>query len=332
MKEEPNDSRIEDVQTLGNEVPPLQPEQTPITPQEKPNEGQDVPQPSALPSSPKAVASKPPVSVEKSETSRKNGKKPCGPVTEAGKAKSANNSFKHGFYAKRLFPTAELEKKDRAEYQSLLTGLQAFYRPKGFLEDFLIEKIAVESLRLARLLGYEQTKMMAWMYPFEHRAGDQILRFQTAANRQLIWAIEKLERLQAQRKVDGVLAGPPELDAIDTVVDMERSTQHPGTSADEASTDKGISESDVPVTAAESFAEESQVSGSDATASAESGGTNPPAIGGGGQLTRPSPDDSDGRSTLSNPGSDSSQADLNGGTNPTHQLADIVTKMLDKDL
>jgi len=172
------------------------------------------------------------------------------------------------------------------------------------------------------------------MYPFELRAGDQILRFQTAVNRQLIWDIEKLERLQAQRKIDGVLAGPPELDAIDTVVDMEQPqpTQHPDTSAGEASTDKGISESDVSVTAPESAGEESEASGSDATESAESGGANPPAIDGGGRRTSSSPDDSDGRSKLSKPGSHASQAAKNGGTNPRHKLADTVTKMLDKDL
>jgi hypothetical protein len=332
MKEEPKNSRIEGVQTSGNDVSPVQAEQIPITPQKLPGEPNEVQQPSTSPSSPGDPSNKPPVSAKKLESNKKNAQKSHGPTTEAGKAKSANNSFKHGFYAKRLFPTAELEKKDREDYQSLLTGLRAFYRPEGFLEDLLIEKIAVESLRLARLLGYEQTKMMAWTFPFEQRTGDQILRFQTAANRQLIWAIEKLERLQSQRKVDEVPAGPPEPVAIDTVADMEQPSQPPDTPADEASIDKSIAESDVSVTAAESFGEQSEVSSSDATASAENVGTNPPATEGGGQLTGPYPHNSDGRSKRSNPGSDSSQAVVNGGTNPTLRLADIVAKMLDKDL
>jgi len=49
-----------------------------------------------------------PVSQRKIDANRANSKHSTGPKTEAGKAKSAENSDKHGFFAARLYPTKEL--------------------------------------------------------------------------------------------------------------------------------------------------------------------------------------------------------------------------------
>jgi hypothetical protein len=81
-------------------------------------------------------------------------------------------------------------------------GVRNDYQPVGYRENFWIEKISTEALRLARLLGHEQTVMMSWSNPFWEPSADRVLRFQTTANRRLAEAIEQLERLQAKRKAE----------------------------------------------------------------------------------------------------------------------------------
>ncbi len=245
------------------------------------------------------------VSSKKTEANRKNAQKSTGPRTEAGKANAAANSYRHGFFANRLFPTAEQAAKDKADYEAVANGVHAYYQPEGFMENFWVEKVAIEALRLARVLGYEQEKMMSWIWPFESHSGDRILRYQTALNRQLAGAIEELERLQAKRKLDAALPCPPDPEADDTAAEAEEPTPCPGDHADEASTDKAIAESGSAVTTAQAFSKEPEASNSDAAASAENGGTNPPSAGASGQTTDPSPNASDGRPQVREPGSDS---------------------------
>ena len=86
-------------------------------------------------------------------------------------------------------------------YRPLYTAVFEHYEPVGYMEGFLTEKIATESIRLSRLLDFEG------LYVGEKRAFhwdgiDRILRFQGAINRQLFQAIHELERLQEKRKCD----------------------------------------------------------------------------------------------------------------------------------
>ena len=46
---------------------------------------------------------------------RANAKHSSGPRTVAGKAKAAQNSYKHGFFALRLFPNDKLRAQDAAD-------------------------------------------------------------------------------------------------------------------------------------------------------------------------------------------------------------------------
>jgi hypothetical protein len=238
MKEEPKDRRIEDVQTSENGVPPLQAEQTPITPQKLPGEPNEVRQPSTSPSSPGDPSNKAPVSAKKLESNKKNAQKSPGPRTEAGKAKSANNSYKHGFYAKRLFPTAEQEAKDKSDYEAVFNGVYNDYQPVGFLENLCVEKIAAEALRLARLMGYEQEVMMVWRYPFSEPAADRILRFQNTVDRRIAEAIEELERRQAKRKAETASENLPQPEMDDSAAEPESSTPAVGGQVDEQPTDE----------------------------------------------------------------------------------------------
>ena len=143
---------------------------------------------------------KKPVSPQKLAANRANANQSTGPRTEAGKEKSANNSYQHGFYAKRLFPTSRERDRDGADYEIVASGIRNHYQPRGFMENFWAEKIAVEMLRSARLLGHEQDNFTNYYQAFERGSVDRILRFHAAINRQLAHAIEQLERLQEARE------------------------------------------------------------------------------------------------------------------------------------
>jgi hypothetical protein len=233
MKEETNDSGMKAAQNSGNDVTPGQPDQTPITPDEKVGEGCNVQEPSASPSSPKEVIGKPPVSAKKLEANKKNAQKSTGPRTEDGKAKSATNSYVHGFFSKHLFPTAEQAAKDKSDYLAVADGIRDDYQPVGYWENFWVEKISTEALRLARLLGYEQTVMMSWSNPFWEPSADRVLRFQTTANRRLAEAIEQLERLQAKRKAETASLNLPRPEGSVTVAGPQASTPATGDQLEE---------------------------------------------------------------------------------------------------
>ncbi|MHB8485812.1 MAG: hypothetical protein ACYDCM_08790 [Candidatus Acidiferrales bacterium] len=140
-----------------------------------------------------------PVSPQKLAANRTNAQRSTGPRTSAGKQRSAQNSYKHGFYGKRLFPNNELFARDGADYNRIHAAYWNHYAPVGDLEKYCVETIAVESLRLARLLGHEQT-VLAWQHPFQQPSIDKILRYETSVSRQREKAIEQLERLQEARQ------------------------------------------------------------------------------------------------------------------------------------
>jgi hypothetical protein len=224
MNEELKDSRMQAPQDSGNDLQSVQTGQTPITPLEKANEGNDVKEPSASPSSPTEAAGNPPVSARKLEANKKNAQKSTGPRTQEGKAKAATNSYVHGFFAKHLFPTAEQAAKDKSDYLAVADGVRNDYQPVGYWENFWVEKISTEALRLARLLGYEQTVMMSWSNPFWESSADRVLRFQTTANRRLTEAIEQLERLQEKRKAETPSLNLPGPEGSVTAAEPEAST------------------------------------------------------------------------------------------------------------
>lgn len=167
------------------------------------------------------------VSADKVEAARKNRQKSTGPKTEAGKARSAANSYKHGFFAKNLFPTTELAAKDKANYLEVVNGVYAHYQPVGFMENFWVEKIATEIVRVARVLGYEQTGMATWRAPFWGTTMANIMRYQTTGNRLLHQGIEELERLQSKRKAEEAATEQEEPAEGDTAVEPDAPAEGP---------------------------------------------------------------------------------------------------------
>jgi hypothetical protein len=144
---------------------------------------------------------KQPTSAKKLDANRKNYQKSTGPRTAAGKAKASLNSYKHGLFCKRLFLDHERAPKDKEDYLDFAKGLHDHYQPVGFLENFLVEKIATEALRAARLLTHEQ-KMLIWNSPFESHGPNNLQRYLASINRESARAMDKLEELQALRKAE----------------------------------------------------------------------------------------------------------------------------------
>ncbi len=146
--------------------------------------------------------------------SRGNGKRSIGPTSPEGKAKSSRNSYKHGFFARQPLPAGEAGAVLWDAYQDLVAGIWEHYKPVGYLEGLLTEKIATESIRFSRLLTFER-ELTQGINMFNWNGLDRLLRYQGTINRQLFQAMRELERMQERRKAEstpidalGVLAGP----------------------------------------------------------------------------------------------------------------------------
>ncbi|MGA9884879.1 MAG: hypothetical protein WBQ34_14275 [Candidatus Acidiferrales bacterium] len=160
------------------------------------------------------------VSDRKLAANRENAKKSTGPRTERGKARSSQNAYRHGFFAKPLYPTAAQVTQDRSDYDSMVDGLLEHYQPVCYIENVLVEKIAAGYLRSARIVRHEQV-IFAMRYPFEVRSASSLPRYQTAVERQLEKDIERLESLQARRRAEAAsIEAAPET-ALADVTDGE---------------------------------------------------------------------------------------------------------------
>jgi len=74
-----------------------------------------------------------------------------GPRTPVGKLRSKYNATKHGIFSSVVL----LESESQSEFDSLLEGLRRYFRPKGTLEEILVEKLATLIWRYRRLLTAE---------------------------------------------------------------------------------------------------------------------------------------------------------------------------------
>ena len=107
-----------------------------------------------------------PVSPQKLAANGENAKRSTGPQTREGKERASQNSYKHGFFALRLFRDEKQLASDGADYNRAFRAYWNHYSPVGDLEKMLVEKIAMYALRLARILGHEQ-EVLDWPAQFE---------------------------------------------------------------------------------------------------------------------------------------------------------------------
>lgn len=82
-----------------------------------------------------------------SETSRRNGRLSCGPVTEAGKAASSRNALRHGLRGGGIVVRAE----ESEWYAGLLATHRDLYVPANEAEESLVEQLCLVELKLHRL-------------------------------------------------------------------------------------------------------------------------------------------------------------------------------------
>jgi hypothetical protein len=174
---------------------------------------------------------------KKAAANRRNAQLSTGPRTEGGKSRSRPNALKHGVLASALLVTQGEGAEDSAEFDELLGGLHRDVEPVGTLEDMLVEKIAICWWRQRRALKSEAGLVRRAFVPDPGRqlqeslsrgAGlgpnpelaaikdhlslplgadlDRILRYETTIQRQMVYAINQLERLQRTRKGEHVPA------------------------------------------------------------------------------------------------------------------------------
>jgi len=173
------------------------------------------------------------VSSRKVAANRRNASKSIGPRTQSGKRMVAKNALKHGFFSKWLLIPHPDGKEDPTEYQNLYAALREHYQPLDFLEELWVEKIAVWSWRLRRLLRCESGQIARALAEHNHEIEqqlsaaasgelelsalsgpeidaitdhlflppkeelDKLLRYEAMINRQLNHAIAELERIIA---------------------------------------------------------------------------------------------------------------------------------------
>lgn len=175
------------------------------------------------------------VSLRKVESNRRNSQKSTGPKTATGKKRVSRNAVRHGFFSKFLLIQHPDGKESQGEYDDFYAAICKHYQAVGWLEELWMEKIAVWSWRLRRLIrcesgqidralsrhGYElqqskaddlvepdaapssSTEMDALtdhLFLPEKEELDKLLRYEAMINGQLNHAIAELERVRARRK------------------------------------------------------------------------------------------------------------------------------------
>jgi len=175
-------------------------------------------------------SAKPPVSARKIQANRSNSLSSTGPTSRAGKNRVRWNSFKHGLLAKALF-LRPIDGEDPAEFHFFLNDLRRDLEPVGMREEMHVEGAAVcywliqRSLRceggeikrsqlkrrapggddfLGALVSVEATAIDDHLSIPTGSALERILRYRTAAHKELSYHLAELERLQRARKGDHV--------------------------------------------------------------------------------------------------------------------------------
>jgi hypothetical protein len=164
---------------------------------------------------------------KRAAANRRNAQLSTGPRSEDGKSQSRRNSLKHGILAAALLITEGEGAEDPAEFNELAGAFRRDLAPVGMLEEMLVEKIAICYWRRRRALrceaglirrAFERDPELGKMLNPRQAAIrdhlslplsgdlDRILRYETAIQRELIYAINQLERLQRARKGEHVPA------------------------------------------------------------------------------------------------------------------------------
>ena len=86
---------------------------------------------------------------------RANAARSTGPRTEEGKARSRLNALKHGLLATEAANFGVEGEAARKTFEGLSDRLENYYRPRGPIEEILVQKIAITTWRLKRAMRFE---------------------------------------------------------------------------------------------------------------------------------------------------------------------------------
>jgi hypothetical protein len=140
---------------------------------------------------------------------RQNSVRSTGPATPSGKAASSQNAIRHGLTSAKVVIPGE----DAAEYDAHREDLIRHHAPATAIERTLVEELAAASWRLLRARRIE-TAVLAKLAENASDADtaiaaallekpkelDRLLRYVTAHERAFYRALDKLAKVQKERK------------------------------------------------------------------------------------------------------------------------------------
>jgi hypothetical protein len=140
---------------------------------------------------------------------RANSERSTGPQTEAGKERSSRNSYKHGLTSSKIVLPGE----DPAEYDAFRAEILEQYQPANATEQILVEELAAAGWRLNRSRAVETEILkklmgdaadsavgMATVFVEKPKEFQRLLRYLTSIERAYFRVLEKLTRLQNERR------------------------------------------------------------------------------------------------------------------------------------
>lgn len=163
-------------------------------------------------------------SPRKMEANRRNSLLSTGPKSTQGKRHSRQNALKHGILSSALLIKSGQSAEDAGEFDELVAALHRDLVPAGQLEEMMVERIAVCWWRQRRAIKCERELIRKAsddpMRKVDHifRLGtvaedsdqsmslplgtdlERILHYETTVQRQLIFSMRELERLQRIRQ------------------------------------------------------------------------------------------------------------------------------------
>jgi hypothetical protein len=146
---------------------------------------------------------------------RSNSHRSTGPQTEAGKERSSQNSYKHGLTSSKIVLPGE----DPAEYDSFRAGILQQYQPANATEQILAEELAAAGWRLNRARAVEAEVLkklmgdaadsavgLANVFIEKPKEFERLQRYLTSIERAYYRALDKLTRLQKERRAEEAAA------------------------------------------------------------------------------------------------------------------------------
>jgi len=176
------------------------------------------------------------ISERKREANRRNAQRSTGPKSEQGKMISRRNAILHGLLIRAVPLVDFVGGGERRELLELFETLYSELCPEGRVEEIFVERIACIYFQLARLFRFQKGVALAAMQQeddkpfcgrnqthyirFEQyllpRDGvlDKMVRYETMLDRELHRCLDRLERLQKQRRANGFRGSEPLDDSL----------------------------------------------------------------------------------------------------------------------